>query len=193
MKHKKPRHAYHIYHVTYADDQKEPISLLLRLRLPWLFVGLILGAITTIIVSRFEAVLASNVSVAFFIPYIVYLSAAVGGQTEIIYVRNMNKKGTTFAGYFIKELLLGIIIGTLFGVLVGAFTAIWLKSTALALTVGLAMAASISAATLIGVLVPTLLRRENQDPAVGAGPFATVIQDLVSLSIYFAIASVIIL
>jgi len=180
-------------HLIYADDQTEGIGLLLRLRLPILFVGLVLGATISIIVSRFEAVLAQDVSLAYFIPFIVYVSDAVGTQTQTIYIRNLNKKGTRFGTYLLKECLLGLIIGLIFGALVGGFTLMWLKSHVLALTVGAAMFASIATAPVVAILVTHLLRIEHQDPAVGAGPFTTVIQDMLSLLIYFGIASAIIL
>ncbi len=39
-----------------------------------------------------------------------------------------------------------------------------------------------------GTVSPLLLSRLGADPAVGSGPLATVIQDLLSLAIYFALA-----
>jgi magnesium transporter len=44
-------------------------------------------------------------------------------------------------------------------------------------------------ATTVGLLLPWALARTGRDPAFGSGPLATIIQDTVSLLIYFAIAS----
>jgi magnesium transporter len=41
-------------------------------------------------------------------------------------------------------------------------------------------------ASLLAMSLPWGLRRLNYDPAFAAGPLATVIQDLVSVLIYFA-------
>jgi len=40
----------------------------------------------------------------------------------------------------------------------------------------------------VAMSLPWLLSRAGKDPAFGSGPLATVVQDLLSLLIYFAIA-----
>ena len=61
------------------------------------------------------------------------------------------------------------------------------------LRLGVAVAAAIvvagTVATTIGLLLPWLFQRAGRDPALGSGPVATVIQDVLSLLIYFAIAT----
>jgi len=48
-------------------------------------------------------------------------------------------------------------------------------------------------ATTIGMLLPWLLQQLGTDPAYGSGPLATIIQDVLSLAIYFALVSAIVL
>ena len=59
-------------------------------RLPWLLVGMAGSAIATATMVRFEAQIAANIAVAFFIPAIVYLADAVGTQTEAVAVRGLS-------------------------------------------------------------------------------------------------------
>ncbi len=59
-------------------------------RLPWLLVGLIMSVIAVWVMARFERTLAANVTIAFFIPALVYLADAVGTQTEAIAVRGLS-------------------------------------------------------------------------------------------------------
>jgi magnesium transporter len=47
-------------------------------------------------------------------------------------------------------------------------------------------------ATTIGLVMPWFLQRIGSDPAFGSGPLATIIQDVLSLLIYFAIASLLV-
>lgn len=176
----------------YEDDAKEGVAQLLQERLPWLIVGLIGGGIASQIAARYETLLASHISLAFFIPIIVYMSDAVGTQTETVYVRNLSRKQLNFWIYLIKEFLVGIAFGVLFGFLIGSFAYLWRLEYKIALTVGLAMAASVASAPIIALITSVTLQKEHADPAVGAGPFTTIIQDLISLFIYFTIASVII-
>src|SRR5688572_28852662 len=118
----------------FADDSTEPLSVLLRFRLPWLMLGLFGGFGAALLLGRFEAVLNKNVELAFFLPFIVYLSDAVGTQTEIIYVRNV-KAGKSavkkFHLYLVKEARLGVIFGVLFGMLTFLLSYLWLREVPL--------------------------------------------------------------
>jgi magnesium transporter len=60
-------------------------------------------------------------------------------------------------------------------------------------SVGLAMIVTMAIAPVIELVVPTILRMEHKDPAIGSGPFVTVVQDFLSLLIYFVIATAILL
>jgi magnesium transporter len=173
------------------DDAKEKISLLIEHRLPWLVVGLLGGIGLTLVSSRFEHLLTQNIGLAYFIPVIVYMADAVGTQTETVYVRNLAKKRTKFSKYLFKELLLGLSLGALFGILIAIFAFVVFKSLPIAFTVGAAMFATMATAPAIALIIPTILKREHTDPAVGAGPFTTVVQDFVSLLVYFLIATLI--
>ncbi len=175
----------------YADDATEGIGLLLRLRFPWLLAGMVGGGIATVLVSRFEAVLLQYISLAFFLPIIVYMSDAVGTQTETIYIRNLGRKHVKTPIYFAKEFEIGVLLGLVFGVLLGLFAYLWLGAVETALVVGFAMFATVAVAPVIALAVSSVFYREHTDPALGAGPFSTVIQDITSLLIYFLIASVI--
>lgn len=176
---------------VYAEDTKESVGFLLRLRFPWLLVGLVGGALATLLVSKFEAVLSRNISLAFFLPMIVYMSDAVGTQTETIYVRNLAKGRVNVFVYLIKEFFLGIFLGLVFGLLIGLFALIWLSSGRTAFTIGLSMFITVAIAPLVALVIPLILYKEHTDPALGAGPFSTIIQDITSLLIYFLIASLI--
>lgn len=175
------------------DDTKEKVSLLIEHRLPWLLVGLLGGIGLTLVSSGFEEVLTKNIGLAYFIPVIVYMADAVGTQTQTVYVRNLTKKHTHFSVYLFKEILLGIFLGILFGVLIGVFTFFVFKSWEITFAVSLSMAATMAIAPIVALIVPTLLKKEHTDPAVGSGPFTTVLQDFLSLFIYFLIATAILL
>lgn len=174
------------------DDAKEPMSLMIKHRLPWLIIGLFGGVLATVISSRFEVILEKNIHLAFFIPVIVYLADAVGTQTESVYIENLTRKKVNFRIYLIKEFFLGNIIGFFFGLLIGVFAYFWFKSIDTAFTVGYSMFLTMGIAPITALIVPTILWREHKDPAVGSGPFVTVLQDLFTLMIYFYIASIII-
>ena len=62
-------------------------------------------------------------------------------------------------------------------------------SAELSAILGFSFLAAILAAMLVAVLLPWLFGKLNVDPAIASGPFATIIRDILSLIIYFSIAS----
>lgn len=174
------------------DDTKEPMTLMVEHRFPWLAVGLVGGIGLTLLASYFEELLTQNIALSFFIPVVVYMASAFGQQTEIVYIRNLDKKRTHFLVYLVKEMLLGSFFGIVFGSLIGLFAHMMFGSYDITFSVAGAMAVTMTFAPLLSLTVPTILKKEHKDPAVGTGPFVTVIQDFTSLLIYFAIATVII-
>lgn len=179
--------------IFYADDDYESVGVLFRLRAPSLAIGLLLGIGISFITSRFEEVLSRNIQIAFFLPFIVYIAAAVGTQTEAIYLRDLKSGKAKFGNYFKKESALGLIFGIVFGAFSGAIAFLWLKNNLIALTVFIASFLAIAIAPIVALLVTQIFQSIKEDPASGAGPITTVIQDIISILIYGIVSSIIML
>ncbi len=160
-----------------------------RDRLPWLLVGLAGSMLATLLMSRFEATLQAKLSVAFFIPAIVYLADAIGTQTEAIAVRGLSLSHASMRTLVWGELRTGLLIG--FALALLAWPAVWLafSDARLATTVALALTAAGAMATTIGLVFPWMLAHLGKDPALGSGPVATIVQDVLSLAIYLGVAT----
>ena len=156
-----------------------------RHRLPWLLVGLVGSALATLIMSSFETMLQARVAIAFFLPGIVYIADAMGTQTEAIAVRGLSLSHASIRDLLARELWTGVLIGAVLGTVAAA--AVWsiLGDRSLALAIGVAICPAGAIATAIGLLLPWTFQRLGFDPAYGSGPLATVIQDLLSLLVYF--------
>jgi magnesium transporter len=156
-------------------------------RLPWLALGLAGAAASAWLVGLFDNRLETDVRLAFFIPGVVYLADAVGTQTEALVVR-----GLSVGAPVRRSLRLEAITGPALGLLLAAVTlpAVWLAlgDTAVAVAVSVALLAACSVATAVAAGLPVVMARRGVDPAFGSGPLATVVQDLLSLVIYFAVA-----
>jgi len=156
-----------------------------RDRLPWLLVGLFGSMLATLIVAGFEASLEARVTIAFFVPGIVYLADAVGTQSEAIAVRGLSLSRLPLARLLAGELRTGLLIGVTLALLVLGPIWWWFGDVQLAIAVAVALLAASACATTIGFALPWLLARSGRDPAFGSGPIATIIQDVLSLLIYF--------
>lgn len=166
-----------------------------RDRLPWLLAGVAGSVLATWIVAAFEHALTQRVAIAFFVPAIVYLADAIGTQTEAIAVRwlSLSLSRAPMRTVLWGELRTGLAIGAVLGAI--AWAAIrWVFGDApLATAVALSLAAAGTAAAAIGLLLPWALAASGRDPAFGSGPLATIVQDVLSLAIYFAIANALLL
>ncbi len=179
--------------IQYADDDYESIGTLIKLRTPFLIVGLLLGMGISLVTSRFEEVLSQNIEIAFFIPFIVYIADAVGTQTESIYSRALRDGRAKFFTYLKKESALGIIFGLSFGILAAGITYLWLQNEQVTLAVGIATFFAVSSAPVIALLITEGLQLLRKDPAAGSGPIGTVVQDMASVVIYGIVSTIIIL
>ena len=172
---------------------EEPPMRRLRHRLPWLVVGLGGSVVATYVVAQFETALAAQPALAFFVPGLVYLADAIGTQSEAVAVRGLSLSHAPLGRLVGGELRTGLLIGLVLALL--AFPMVWLAfgSVQLATTVALALGGASLVASVLGLMLPWLLARLGTDPAYGSGPLATIVQDVLSLLIYFACASVILL
>ncbi len=177
----------------YADDDKDSLLGLLGMRLPSLMIGLLMGILLSFVTSRFEEVLAKNIHVAFFIPFIVYMADAVGTQTQSIYIRDLKSGKAKFKRYLIKEASLGLFIGLVTAVITGVITNMWFSNISLTLAVSISMFLTVLSSPIVALFIVELFSLEHSDPAVGAGPIATVVQDTLSVLIYGVTCSILVL
>lgn len=170
---------------------EEPLLARLWHRLPWLLVGLAGAFLAADIVGAFESQLQKNLLLAFFVPGVVYLADAVGTQTESLVIRGLSL-GIPISRMVRGELLTGLFVGLALSLTF--FPVAWWRwgQSDIAFAVAVALFSACSIATGIAMALPWLLQRLGRDPAFGSGPLATVIQDLLSVVIYFAVALIIV-
>ncbi len=164
----------------------------IRIRLPWLFACCIGGIIASFVISHFQESLSKVAYIAAFIPVIMGMSGNIGIQSSTIVVRGLATGRLNVRDLWpvvFKELTIGLILGIVYGFFVGLVAQLQYSREALALSVGLAVISSMSLAALSGSLAPMFFARLNIDPAVATGPFVTTAIDIVSVFLYFNIAT----
>jgi magnesium transporter len=88
-----------------------------------------------------------------------------------------------------KETLVGLFNGLAVALSTGVGVYVWSGSSGLVLVCMLAMVISMLAAGLAGALVPMLLRRFGQDPALASSIILTTVTDIVGFSSFLGIAT----
>ena len=164
-----------------------------RIRLPWLFASWVGGIIAAYIIGVFDNILQNTIALAAFIPVIIGMGGNIGTQSSTIIVRGLATGRVGFENsskILFKEIRVGLILGILYGILLGLFAIFRFLdiSPILGLVVGLSICASMLIAATIGSLVPLILDRFDIDPAVATGPFVTTAIDILGVALYFIIA-----
>lgn len=169
-----------------------PIHDRVRRRLPWLVVGLIASAAATAVVALFEDTLSANVTVAFFVPALVYIAGAIGSQAVSVAVRALSVIEIGLIRVVRDELIIGLAIGAAIGLLSALAVLVIFGNGPLALAVGLAVLGAGTVSAVVGFGLPWTFQHLGFDPALGSGPICTIIQDVASLVIYFGLVTAII-
>jgi len=163
-----------------------------RIRLPWLFASCIGGLFAFFIIGKFESSILKYAYLAAFIPVIMGMGGNIGTQSSTIVVRGLATGRLNVRDIWsvvLKELSIGVILGLVYGALIGSVAQLRYSMVALAISVALAVVSSMSIAALVGSLVPMAFARINIDPAVATGPFVTTAIDIISVFFYFKIAT----
>jgi magnesium transporter len=170
----------------------KPLHQKIMLRAPWLFASWVGGVGAMFIINAFQGELQRVLALASFIPIIAGMGGNIATQSSTIIVRglatgrvNMNQ----FLQVIGKEFAVGIVLGTVFGLLLGLLA--FFKYTSplyLGLVVGLSVSIVMTMAATVGTLVPMVLKKFNVDAAVATGPFITTTIDVLGVSLYFTIA-----
>ena len=166
-----------------------------KVRLPWLFASWIGGVVAAYVIGSYEYMLENIIALAAFIPVIIGMGGNIGTQSSTIIVRGMATGRIEIGNELIilvKELKVGLILGILYGVLLGLFANLRFIETdpMLGLVVGLSIACSMLIAVTVGSFTPLILRKLDIDPAIATGPFVTTSIDILGVLFYFVIAGI---
>ncbi len=178
------------HHIKEIEEITTPASKLVRARLPSLILGLIGGLFAAYIVTSFEQVLGSYLALAAFIPVVVYISDAVGTQSQTLVVRMIALEPEfSVRKYLTRELKIGGVIGIIFAISLFVAGFLGWSSLHIGFVIGSSIFLSVIFQAFIATYLSALLAKRKIDPALASGPLTTIISDITSLALYFAIAS----
>jgi magnesium transporter len=175
---------------------------MIRKRGSWL-TALFLGELlTATAMGAFEAEISKAVVLAMFIPLIISSGGNSGSQASTLVIRALALGEVGLRDWWRvmrREILAGLALGALLGSIGFMRISIWSTFSNIygehwllvALTVAFALVGIVLWGTLIGSLLPFILRRLGFDPATSSAPFVATLVDVTGLVIYFTVALVI--
>lgn len=183
-------------------DERQSVSRSVFHRAPWLFAAWIGGVLASVLIGRYEATLQRYLSLAAFIPILLGMAGNVGTQSLTIVVRGLATRRISIKDFWsvaARELLVGGILGILYGAALGGMgfvqltTNTGINAALLALVVATSSAASMIMAAVVGSVTPLIFARLHIDPAVATGPFVTTTIDVLGVLVYFNMATLLLL
>lgn len=169
-----------------------PLWVRSRRRLAWLSANIGLNIIAASVISTYEATLAAVIAIAVFLPMVSDMSGCSGNQAVAVSLRELALgliKPIDAARVWLKEVSVGIINGIVLGILIGLVCWAWKGNPYLGMVIGLALTLNTILAVSLGGVIPLLLKRFNQDPAVASGPLLTTITDMAGFFFVLSLAT----
>ncbi len=186
------------------DDRysRTGIGEMVKKRVGWLII-LFLGQMMTVTaLASFENALAAAAVLAFFIPMIISSGGNSGSQAATLIIRSLSIGDLDLDDWkkvLGRELLSGLLLGSIVGILGSFVIAFWLSLRGEPLDINLFLQAATVGSSLVGVIIfgnlsgamlPFLMTKLKLDPAVTSAPFVATLVDVTGIIIYFSFATI---
>ena len=174
-------------------EKKSPFAIA-KLRLPWVLITLLIELAGGFVIAQYDETLKKVILLASFQPVISAIAGNTGLQSAAIIVRALDTGLVSLNRWWDpvkRQLQTSIIIGSVVATMVGIIGFFWQKdqSFLFAVTVAFSMFISINLSGVVGTVIPMLSKKLGFDPAITSGPFETAFQDVVGISIFLSIAT----
>lgn len=194
--HKEATEDIYVMAATSSEElEARSVVGVVRRRLPWLLVCVIGTFISGSVVNLFQDTLSTLKGLLIFVPAIMGMGGNTGLQATTVTVRQLalgQLQARDLLRSVLREVRIGLALGLILGCLFLGVSRLWVGTMLIGVSVGLAMMSAIFFSVILGALIPLFFRRIGVDPAVASGPLITTLNDGLSLSLYFSIATLLI-
>ncbi len=176
---------------------------MIRKRAGWLCALFLGEMLTATAMGHFEAEISKAVVLALFVPLIISSGGNSGSQATSLIIRALALREVEVRDWWrvaVRELPAGLALGLILGAIGFVRILLWQKFglydygihyLLVGMTVALALVGVVLFGSLVGSMLPFLLRRIGFDPASASAPFVATLVDVTGLVIYFTVASLI--
>lgn len=186
---------FQIIGVRLTRQQRAQPLRAFRGRFPWLLNTIAGGTVMAFLSGFFQNELQNLLALALFIPVVLALAESVAMQSVTLTLDSIRGVKITWADLrhrWQSEILTGLLLGLGTGLLVGLVALAWQRLWPLALIILGGITLGVTAAAVVGLTVPYVLRLMHKDPQVASGPIALAGADILTLLAYFNLARLLI-
>ena len=173
---------------------------MIRKRAGWLCALFLSEMLTASAMQHYQVEIEKAIVLTLFIPLIMSSGGNSGSQATSLIIRALALHEITLKDWWriaSRELPTGLTLGTILGVIGFVRIVLWQRMglydygtywPLVALTVGLALIAIVTFGSMVGSMLPFVLKRLGFDPATASAPFVATLVDVTGLVIYFTVA-----
>jgi magnesium transporter len=176
-----------------------PLMKLFKKRVVWLIVLFIGELITISAMHQFEDEIAKVVILATFIPLIISSGGNSGSQAATLIIQAMALREIGMSDWWRimrREIFSGLLLGLTLCILGVSVITFWhsfsdifgIYYLSIAFTIGISLIGVVLWGTIVGSMLPLLLKKLGADPAASSTPFVATLVDVTGLLIYFSVA-----
>ena len=176
-----------------AEDTFAPPGRAAKSRVFWLSMNLITAFIAASTINLSQDAIDKVVYLAVLMPIVASMGGVAATQTLTIVLRGLTLEqiNTSNIGWLFKrELAVSIINGIVLSILVGFSTFFWFGDKILAILISCALVINLISSVIAGILVPLVLRKINQDPAIGGSVVVTTVTDVIGFISFLGLATI---
>ena len=176
-----------------AEDTFAPPGRAARSRVFWLAMNLVTAFIAASTINIFQDVIDKIVYLAVLMPIVASMGGVAATQTLTIVLRGLTLEQINTSNIkwlFKRELAVSIINGIVLSTLVAISTYLWFQDYTLAVLIAAALVINLISSVIAGILVPLILRKLNQDPAIGGSVVVTTVTDVVGFFSFLGLATI---
>ena len=175
-----------------AEDTFAPPGRAAKSRVFWLSMNLVTAFIAASAINLFQDTLDKIVYLAVLMPIVASMGGVAATQTLTIVLRGLTLEQINTSNIrwlFKRELAVSIINGIVLSILVGTSTYLWFQDKMLAVLISCALVINLVSSVIAGILVPLILRKFNQDPAIGGSVVVTTFTDVIGFISFLGLAT----
>ena len=176
-----------------AEDTFAAPARAARGRVLWLSINLMTAFIASMTIGLFQATIDQIVYLAILMPIVASMGGVAGTQTLTIVIRGLTLQqinSSNLNWLFKREVAVSIVNGMVLSILVGGITYLWFESFVLSLVISIAMVINLISSAIAGILIPIILRKFNQDPAIAGSVVVTTVTDVIGFFSFLGLAAI---
>ena len=184
----------------HAPYLKTNVLAMVQKRAPWLAILFVGEMLTSVTMQNYGGEVQKIVALSFFMPLILSCGGNSGSQATSLIIRAMALGDVLLSDWwrvFRRELAGGFLLGGILAVIGAIRVFVWQwfhfwdygsHYSLFALVIGVSLVGVVLWGSLVGAMLPFILRMVKLDPAVCSAPFVATLVDVTGLVIYFNVA-----